>query len=76
MIELLSLLSHHKLLKNLGALSENAKCIQRSNKIYLTTLYPVYDGMAKKTISRYCLFKQGRYSTVTDANLMVMAMSL
>jgi hypothetical protein len=50
----------HKLLKNLAALSEYAKCSQRSTKIKkseILTLYPESDG--KKTISRYCPLKCG-----------------
>ncbi len=35
MIEILTLWSSHKLLKNLGALSEYAKCIQSSAKKYI-----------------------------------------
>ncbi len=49
-VEILTLWSPHKLLKNVGALSEYAKCIQSSNKIFfeILTLYPGYDGMLKK----------------------------
>jgi hypothetical protein len=61
MVEILTLWSPHKLLKkNLGALSEYAKCRQSSTKIKkieILTLYPGYDGMIKKLISRYCPFK-------------------
>jgi hypothetical protein len=57
----LTLWSPHKLLKNLGALSEYAKCSQSSTKnikkIEILTLYPGYDRMVRKTISRYCPFK-------------------
>jgi hypothetical protein len=51
MVEILTLWSPHKLLKNLGALSEYAKCSQSSTKIKkieIRTLYPGYDGMIKK----------------------------
>jgi hypothetical protein len=46
-VEILTLWSPHKLLKNLGALSEYAKCSQSSTKIKkieILTLYPGYDG--------------------------------
>jgi hypothetical protein len=49
--------SYCKLLKNLGALSEYAKCGQSSTKIKkfeILTLNPGYYGMVKETISRYC----------------------
>jgi hypothetical protein len=63
MVKMLTLWSHLKLLKNLGALSEYAKCSQRSTKKKLKslflTLYPGYDGNGKKTISRYCPFNDG-----------------
>jgi hypothetical protein len=49
MVEILTLWSPHKLLKNLGALSEYAKCSQSSTKKNeILTLYPEYDGMVKK----------------------------
>ncbi len=49
MIEILTLWSPHKLLKNLGALSEYATCIQNSTKKNkILTLYPEYDGIVKK----------------------------
>jgi hypothetical protein len=57
MVEILTLWSPHKLLKYLGILSEFAKCIQSSTKkieILTPPLYPGYNGMVKKTISRYC----------------------
>jgi hypothetical protein len=60
MIEIMTPWSPHKLLKNLGALSEYAKCSKSSTKIKkneILTLYPGYDRMVKKTISRYCPFK-------------------
>ncbi len=60
MVEILTLWSPLKLLKNLGALSEYAKWSQNSTKIKkieILTLCPGYDGMAQKTISRYCPFK-------------------
>jgi hypothetical protein len=58
MVEILTLWSPHKLLKYLGILSEFAKCSQSSTKkIEILTLYPGYHGMVKKTISRYCPFK-------------------
>ncbi len=52
MAETLTLWSPYKLLKNLGALSEYAKCSQSSTKIKneILTLDPGYDGgMVKKT---------------------------
>jgi hypothetical protein len=60
MVEILTLWSPHKLLKNLGALCIYAKCSQSSTKIKkieILTLYPGYNGMVKKPISRYCPFK-------------------
>ncbi len=51
MVKILTLWSPHNLLKNLGALSEYAKCSQRSTKkieILILTLYPGYDGLVKK----------------------------
>jgi hypothetical protein len=53
MVEILALWSPHKLLTNLGAFSEYAKCSQSSTKVNkneILTLYPGYDGMVKKTI--------------------------
>jgi hypothetical protein len=56
MVEILALCNPYKLSKNLGALSEYAEGSQSSTKKILT-LYPGYDGMVKKTIARYCPFK-------------------
>jgi hypothetical protein len=54
MVEILTLWSPYKLFKNLGALSEYAKCSQSSTKkIEPLTLFPGYNGMVRKTISRY-----------------------
>ncbi len=47
MVEILTLQSPHKLLKNLGALSKYAKCSQSLKKILI--LYLGYRGMVKKT---------------------------
>jgi hypothetical protein len=56
MVEILTLWSPQKLLKNLGALCKYAKCSQSSKKKFeILTLFPEYVGMVKKTISRYCL---------------------
>jgi hypothetical protein len=60
MVETLTLWSPHKLLKNLGALSEYTKCIQSWTKIkkFKSLLFPGYNGRnGQKTISRYCPFK-------------------
>jgi hypothetical protein len=79
MVELLTPWSPHKLLKNLGALSEYAKCIQTKIKKmkFLPTLYPGYDGngMVKKPSDATVPLNRG-YSTVRNSDLMVMAMSL
>jgi len=60
MDEILTLWSH-KLLKNLGALDEYAKCNQSSTKIkkiiILTLPYSWIRWNGKKTFSRYCPFK-------------------
>jgi hypothetical protein len=55
MVEILTLRSPRKLLKNLGALSEYDKYIQSYTKKILA-LYPGYYGMVKKTISHFCPF--------------------
>jgi hypothetical protein len=64
MAEILTLCSPHKLLKNLVAHSPNALNTaifdQNKKKVEILSLYPGYDGMVKKTISRYCLFKLAR----------------
>ncbi len=50
MVEILTLWSPHKLLKNLGALSEYAKCSQSLiKKIEILSLCPGYNGVVKKT---------------------------
>jgi hypothetical protein len=53
MVEILTLWSPHKLLKNLGALCEYARCspslTKIKNKIEILSLYPGFDGMVKKT---------------------------
>jgi hypothetical protein len=54
MVEILTLWSPHKLLKNLGALSEYAKCSLSSTqnkKNEILTLYPGYDVMVKKHLT-------------------------
>jgi hypothetical protein len=52
MVETWTLWSPHKLLKNLGALSEYAKCSQRSTKKNeILTLYPGYDEMVKNHLT-------------------------
>jgi hypothetical protein len=49
-VEILTLWSPHKLLKNLGALSEYAKCSQSLiKKIEIPFLCPGYNGVVKKT---------------------------
>ena len=48
MVKILTLWSPHKLLENLGALSEYAKSSQ-CLKIDILTLYPGYDGMVQET---------------------------
>ncbi len=51
MFDIFTLWSPHKLLKNLGELSEYAKCNQSSTKkkkIEIFTLNPWYNGMVKK----------------------------
>jgi hypothetical protein len=62
MVEILTLWSPQKLLKNLCAFSEYAKCRQsltKIKKVEIFTLYPGYDdGMVKKTISLYWPFRQ------------------
>jgi hypothetical protein len=45
------------LLKNLSALSEYAKVDQHQQNFEILNLNPGYDGMVKKTISRYCPYK-------------------
>jgi hypothetical protein len=60
MVEILTLESPHKYLKNLGSLSEYAKRSQSSTKIkkmYIRILYLGYNDMVKKPISRYSPFK-------------------
>jgi hypothetical protein len=50
-VEILTLQSFHKLLKNLGALSKYAKCSQsstKSKKFKIAILYLEYNGMVKK----------------------------
>jgi hypothetical protein len=52
MVEILTLGSPFKLLKNLGALSKYAKCSQgltKIKKIEILILHLEYDGMVKKT---------------------------
>ncbi len=56
MDEILTLWSPHKVLKNLGALSEYAKCSQSSTDIL--TLYPRYNGMVKKPSHAPVKYKQ------------------
>jgi hypothetical protein len=59
MVEILTLWSPHQLLKNLGTLSEYAKCSQSAIKIKkMRTLLSILETMEwSKTISRYCPFK-------------------
>jgi hypothetical protein len=54
MVEILAPWRPHKLLKNLGAFSEYAKCSPKFDQNLILILYPGYDVMVKKTISRYC----------------------
>jgi hypothetical protein len=60
MVEILTLWSPHKLLKNIGVLSEYryAKCSQKvppkQKKFEILTLHPGHEGMVKITISRNC----------------------
>jgi hypothetical protein len=58
MVEILNLWSPHKLMKHLGAVSEYANADKvHTKKNEILTLYPGYDLMVKKTISRYCPLK-------------------
>ncbi len=67
MVEILTLQSPYKLLKSLGALSKYAKCSQSLTKIInilILFLSLGYNGMVKKTISRYSPFYIGDVTSV------------